>query len=461
MFDSWLTPIFSLLSFFGFGLLTIVEDNNNVESEEEQPETPQPEDEEGSITDDTNLYDLTEDQIDEILDSDEVDIDKYLNLIKKGEKEIFLKDIKKPLEEEVETSKDKELPEGEAKEEIQKEEVKPEVKPEGKQEEKPVHKTNFKITDEFIAQKIAEYRQANKDNPQVNQMTEDYRKILEGIKGDLISDRALKNYVNAQLYIKSVKNPFSQEFKPDETVVKTQEYIQKANEAKSRFVLQAVKSKFPTFPEDGLTNEESRLDFERDLMLDNPRKFREYEDTIQNAEKDVNESYDKWYYITQNWESIAKDTINQEVDLFKGWLESKGVKPEDINLPELKLDEKNFYNEFIFKNVLYNEKGQPNEQVIAFMDNKYPVVKPMTVFNTLKDLFFDSILDVYSERARKDGFNTGKEAIVEPSLSESNLSRNAETTLTEEEMLEDDDTPLEKIREIREKIKQRWIGKKK
>jgi len=65
-------------------------------------------------------------------------------------------------------------------------------------------------------------------------MAQDYKLILTGVKGDQFTDRAFKNYVNSQLYIKSLKSPFDPNWKPDAAVVKSPDYLEMATKQKLR-----------------------------------------------------------------------------------------------------------------------------------------------------------------------------------------------------------------------------------
>jgi hypothetical protein len=69
--------------------------------------------------------------------------------------------------------------------------------------------------------------------------------------------------------------------------------------------------------------------------------------------------------------------------------------------------------------VLYKGKGKTNEDIFAMYQGKYPVVKPFSVYNTLRDIFLEPIIAKREEAARIAGYELGKKDTVEPGMSNS------------------------------------------
>ncbi len=455
---------------FGLAPMMLVQGNDMPEKEEEELDPDEKvdvetEEEEDNLTDETDLLDFEdESKLDEILDRDDVDITKYLDLVKtvgklpKEEQKILFKDIK------ISVKKDEPIQDEKAEKSVPETkltETKAPPKTEEKSVEKPADKLKpFVISEEFIKTQIDRFKEQNKENPNLGKMTSDYEQILSGVKGDTMSERAFKNYVNSQQYIKSIKTPFDPSWKPDPKVVSEPSYIEKATKQKNEMILNTIKSKYKDFPDEALTDPEFRKEFERDLARDDPREFRKYETLIDETEKSINDRYDRWFYITQNWETMAKDTVESDVKIFNDWLNSKGIKPEEIGMPDLTLDEK-YYNQFLYDNVLYDEKKKPNETVMTFMDGQYPIIKPMAVFNTLKDIFIDQIIQRREEIARIEGFKHGKDNVIEPSLSVAPGMGNRDSIEIDESILDQDDPEIKQLDSFLDKVKNSIRGKRK
>lgn len=476
MYINWLNPILFLLSFLGIkpfmfilgpdGKEILEKDPPEGEEEEETPpanpdeeippaETPE-EEEEFELTDETNIYGLDNTELNEILERDDIDLNKYLELVKmirltkNQDAKILFKDIKKVLE-----------PKPGDKPSDVKTETIADTKT-GKDKTpalKPADQKPFTVDDKFIGEQVAKFKEKNKDKEpaQLERMTQEYRQILDGIKGQTSTSKLFNNYVNSQTYIKSIKSPFDANWKPDPNIVKQPEYIEKALKAKNAKLLSSIRSKYPDFPEDALSNNDTRLEFERELIRENPRLFRAYEDYFNDQEKQINDNYDKYNYVVENWERMAKDTIESDIKLFTGWLENQGIKPEEINLPDLTIDEK-YYNPFLYTNVLYTKDKKPNTDVMTFMDGNYPIMKPMAVFRALQDHFLDSVIELNRTKAMQEGFNLGKDSF-EPSLSESHIT--GETDKIEIEDNDDEDESLEHLNKRLEAMKASISGKKK
>jgi hypothetical protein len=434
MFNNWLNPIFFLLSMFGMAPLLIVNDEGK--GTENTP---------AEITNETDLFPLSEDpdQADLIFEREDVDIDKYLEALNsmrnkpEDQRHIYLKDVK--VQSDGATGKDKKD------DDIQDDDIT--TAKETSKTDANVDQTNktniaagktvsdnkisdatkvFIVDDKQIADRVAKFTADNKevikDPAQLAEAVDNFKRILESVKGDPYNEHNLKVHINAQTYIKNLKSPFAPDWKPDPKVTQTPEYIDKAIKHKNNVILNRLQSKFdgvelPLFPKEALESKEARREFEKELIASDPSEFNNYQKMMDDTEKGINEDFDKWQYIDQNWETMAADTIKTDVMLFKNFLVSQKVKPEDIGLPDLNLNE-SFYNQFLYENVLYKGKN-PNDDVFSMYRNKYPIVKPGAILNSLTNIFLDSIIAKREEAARIEGYEFGKKDTVEPGMSNS------------------------------------------
>jgi hypothetical protein len=420
---------------------------------------------EDDINDDTDIFPYADDpdKADIIFEREDVDIDKFndalfrMSKLPEDQRHIYLKDIKvdadapppgtktdiikkdTPLADETKLNADDEVTK---KAEAVKDKTLP---PEDKT---PDATKTFIVDDKYIADSVAKFEKEQadkvKDPAVLKEMVNDYRAALETVKGDPFNSHNLKMHINAQTYIKNVKTPFAPDWKPDSKITQTEEYIQKATAHKNKAILTRLQARYdgvdlPLFPTAAITDKVKRIEFEKDLIATDPSEYDNYKQTLDATEKEINGEFDRWYYIDKNWETMAKDTITSDVQLFYKFLESQKVKPEDLGIPDLTLDDK-YYNPFLYENVLYKGKGKTNEDVFAMYQGKYPVVKPFSVYNTLRDIFLEPIIAKREEAARITGYELGKKDTVEPGMSNSMNRGEREIIDVDESILDEADT---------------------
>lgn len=396
-----------------------------------------------TLTDDTNLLELPD--IDNVLNRDDIDLDKFIESSKVGADKILWKDVK--ISSEIAPEDKSKKPEEEIVEEPvvdTKEDKGTEAKAEAVEQPKtdpPVDnptKTTLAIDEAYIKSEVDKFKDTNKDNPNLDKMVEDYQGILNGVRGEVMSPKAFKNYINSQMYIKQMKpSPLDTTWKPDTKVTTDPDYLQKALVAKNKLISEQMRRVFRDFPDEALTNPETEKEFLRELMAEDPRAITRYDEARKTIEKNVNESYDKYVHLQNNWETIARDSINVQVAQFNALLSQLNLTPEDLALPNLSLDDK-YYNEFLYKNVIYDKNGKPNENVIGFLDGKIPVIKPNAVYVELVNNFAKTIISKAAEQGRKEGFEIGKTSIPEPSMSDSPIRGEKQTLEVNPDFLQDD-----------------------
>lgn len=444
--------------------------------------------EEDEISDNTKLSEI--ENIDDVVERDDIDIDKLLNWIKEGGEDVKFGDIKIKPEVDDDKEKDKkekdtddkedvkdddvddkekadkdkkesddkkEQPDDKSQEDKTKEKDQPSDKPD-KKEAKP-----FKITDDFIKKQLSDFREslADKDEETKNNMVSHLENVLSGIKGEVIGQKAFNNYVNGQFYIKKVKSPFDKNWKPEQDTVKDPEYIEKATKQKNKMLVTELQKKYKDFPDEAFEDPEIKKEFERNLNQDDPSAFKEYQEKLGSLEKDINDQYDRYYHFVNNWESIAAETLKTETDLFREWLNAYGLQLKDVGIDSLDIDD-NYYNKYLWDNVVFDKDGKMNEDVLVLLDGVVPVIKPMSVMNALKNSVYDEVLKIKTHQARQDGYTKAKDDIPDPSLSDSGVTgQREEIANSEENVFEDDNASLEEHNKALERVKKSMFSGKK
>lgn len=446
----------------------------------EKDPQPDPDPEDIDLT--TKLSELESDTLNELMDREDIDIDKYLEWMKTQDADatiesIVTKEEKDPdKKDEVDTDDpDKEdtdvdvdaddTDSGKEGDQTKAEDKKDEDK---KVEEDSKGKTDddstgdaktkpktIKINDEYITKQVQNFRNQLKDNDPatIDKKAEQFQDILNGIKGGDMDTKSLKNYINAQMYIKTIKSPFDADWKPDQKVVENPEYIQKATEQKQKMILDRIQKQFPDFPDDGLTDDDVMKDFEEGLSR---REFQDFSNNFDAVGKEIDESYDRYIHVVTNWEDIAKDTITADVQLFKARISKLNLSLKDLGIESLDLNEKDLYNEYLWKNVIFQdgEANKPDSGVLTYMDETIPIVKPGSVYSKLIDLNLERIMGSKEYSARKQGFEAGINNQEDPSTSDASGKEHRDKIEITEEDFDDNTTPeqdqekLDKLKEI-------------
>jgi hypothetical protein len=413
--------------------------------------------------------------LDELIDRDDIDLDKYLEWMKTQDADATIESVLIVEKEEDETDDDQDKKddddlevkkaaalkkEGDQTEgDDKKEDKKVEEESKGKTDDDSVvdgkTKTKtIKISDEYITKQVQNFREQMKDkDPElINKKSGQFQDILNGIKGGEMDAKALKNYINAQMYIKTIKSPFDKDWKPESKVVEDPEYIRKATEQKQKMIQSRIKEKFPTIPDDAFEDEDALKEFEESLSR---REFQDYTNVYDTITKEIDSEYDRYVHIVNNWEDIAKDTITTDVKLFEARLAKVNLSLKDLGIDSLDLDEKDLYNEYLWKNVLFTEgdTNQPDDSILVFMDDTIPVVRPGTIYNKLLDLNLEAILGQKQHDARKQGFNAGLNNHEDPSTSDLAGKEHREKIEIDEEDFDDDNLTPEQIQDKLDKLK--------
>lgn len=441
-------------------------DGGDLNKEEEKIED---EDLELDLTDETDLSQLDSESLYQIMEMDDIQHDKLMEWIKNGSKDpLLFKDIKEIGEPDEKKSDDAA---------DQQDQVDPDAKKDGStsdadktsdknadstakdtgktdqqadaNKDKTLDVKTITIDEEYINKQIANLREQlkGKDPDTVEKQAANLESILNGVKGGVMDSRSLRNYVNSQTYIKTLKSPFDKDWKPDPKIVNAPEYVEKANKQKQQMIADAIKDKYPDYPSDG--DPEAVNDWEDSLSN---REYEEYKTIKTKTASEINDRYDRYQYLTENWEDIARDTVKSEVTLFMKKLDSYKIKPQDLGINTLDLDDKN-YNEYLYKNLLFDEKGVPSETVFTFVDGVIPVVKPFSIYHGLMEKNLDQIIALREVAARKEAYRKGIDDQPDPSLSDNQQNPGQRDEIVIDENAITDDTSAEHDQNVLNKLK--------
>lgn len=423
------------------------------------------------LSDDTNLQELESESIQEIMEMDNIQLDKVLDWVKMGMKDPLLyKDIKEIVKKEKDDAEHHDKDPGDADPDDKtvtdaidaddnnagSDAAKPDPKP-ADEKDKTLEPKIVIVNEDFIQKQLQSLRDQlkGKDPAAIEKQLSNMEIVLKGINGGQMDTRSFKNYVNAQMYIKTLKSPLDKDWKPDAAVVNTPEYIEKAQKQKAKMIADALRDKYPDYPADG--DPEAVAEFEDALSN---REYEDYKATSKQKASEIGNNYDRYQHLVENWEDIAKDTLKAEVQLFVKKLESLKVKPADLGITSLDLDD-TAYNEYLYKNLLFNEKGEANPEIFDFVDNVIPIIKPTTVFNNLMNQNLDLILQFREAAARKEAYRKGIDDQPDPSLSDNptNPGQREEIEITAD-AFEDPNLSIEQHDKLLDRIKRSISSKK-
>jgi len=312
----------------------------------------------------------------------------------------------------------------------------------------------IKISDEYITKQVQNFRTQLKgeDPDAVEKRTAYFQDILNGIKGGEMDSRALKNYINAQMYIKTIKSPFDKDWKPDQQVVSDPKYIEEATKQKTKMITDRIIAKFPEFPEDALSDNDKLQDFEESLTR---RQYDDYKALYSDAKTNIENEYDRYAHTINNWEKIAADTIKVDVKMFESLLSKHNLSLKDLGINSLNLDEKDLYNEYLWKNILFvdGDTGKPNTEIMSFLHDTIPVLKPGAVYTALINRNVDMMIAKKAHEGRAQGFNAGLNNSEHPSTSDMGGTEHREKIEIDEEEFDNDDLTPEQIQDKLDKVK--------
>lgn len=260
------------------------------------------------------------------------------------------------------------------------------------------------------------------DDSYISSQPVEYRAYLEGIKGEQLSPKALKNYINSQDYIakqKQARETQSQQQLPPD--VQTQ-----IAEITKQITRNNLKAKFPDMPIEAVQSEDGFKEWLRDLNIDDPMQMYDVREEYRKIHDDTQRVAGELHYISNNWETLANEAMVKEIDKFKADLAKKGIKPEDLGI-DLTYDPQK-KNDYITESVL-KRNGQLDNGVVFLEYSKYPRVIENGVYRKLIELNYDKIADMIEIKGRQAGYEAKKQNQPPPSMSAAGIAAKRDTTL--------------------------------
>ncbi len=258
------------------------------------------------------------------------------------------------------------------------------------------------------------------DDSYISSQPVEYRAYLEGIRGEQLSPKALKNYINSQDYIAKQKQTKEQppQLPPD---VQTQ-----IAETTKQIARNNLKNKFPEMPIEAMHSEEAFNEWVKDLNFEKPLQMLDVVEEYRKILNDTQRVAGDLHYISTNWESRANEAMVKEIEKFKADLAKKGIKPEDLGI-DLTYDPQK-KNDYITESVL-KRNGQLDNGVVFLEYSKYPRVIENGVYRKLIELNYDKIADMIEIKGRQAGYEAKKQNQPPPSMSAAGIAAKRDTTL--------------------------------
>lgn len=269
-------------------------------------------------------------------------------------------------------------------------------------EDNKLEELKSKFKDNFIKHRETYYPQTIKINEEyINKQPPEIQKILRPIKGDVLTERALKNYINAQLHIQKLESKFQQ---PTQAQPKT-EPIQELKTPEFKIediknfddaVYKTLRLKYPDLPENPDNPKEAIKEYLSETQLIDPIKYYQVIKDYDLAQTKIKEKLEEFEYLAKNWQNISADNIKKDIDKFENTLKQYGLSIEDLGL-NLEFDDK-FYNEYLFNNIIFDKNKNINEDVVKVIDKDAGVflIPEGAVYRKLVELNFDKILNLRS-----------------------------------------------------------------
>lgn len=342
--------------------------------------------------------------------------------------------------------------------------------------------TNLKSGKEFDANTILPENSAlRKENADIDAnsglvtVSEDYiknapeneREALEGIKGSRIDAKALKNYVNAQIYIKEHK---ANEIKPSDdknngkatpdikaTLNLSEDQQAEINKTKQAMVYSELKKRFPELPDEAETDVDILEDYVSTLRPLSQQNFMKvYESALVNADKEITSFVD----LTQNWETYALNKISSDVLKFKEHITKLGITEKDLGIdltvPKGVSDASD--NPYLNKIIFPSEKTV-NAKIVKFKTG-IPVIIEGELFNQLRDSNYDAIIKIIQDRGVSQGYQQKVTDDVNPSQAISGLAGEDSKKIIDASLQVTDDDDLDAIDAKLAKLKGNMLGNK-
>jgi len=274
--------------------------------------------------------------------------------------------------------------------------LEPEETPKAPEKEKAEDKASFEITDEYIE------KAPEKD-----------RNLLTSIKGEIISPKALKIYLNAQRLLGKRTQDL---MKPEDKVQQINqpqlaEEGEKPQDVKEKLVLGQLKKNYPDLPDD-LTERE---DYLRELNYDKPLEFQKFVRDRQTISDQVEKDYNQMQYFVNNYEKINNEIINEEIRSINEQFGKMNVEPKDLDI-DLSIDEDGNYSTALNSLLLDNTGKQLDVSLFQYVGGK-PILKKQSLAVKLFQQKLPDIINLVKVSGRKDGLKAAHDKKTVKTLS--------------------------------------------
>lgn len=237
-------------------------------------------------------------------------------------------------------------------------------------------------------------------------------KILETIKGEIFSPKALKKYINAQRLIgkRQPEGQDKKEFipKPEEIPLQPEITSEAIAKAKNELVFEQLKQQFPDIPEDPIEYKE----YLADLQQSDPDRFWDLREQRKEIEKNVTKEVNLALYVRSNYDQINTKLFENEVEIIKNRLNEYGISDEN-DIKALGLDftitqdtEGKPYNQLM--NSLLIANGQLDPQLIQKMHG-VSLLREGALTEKFFKVMTPKILGYFAKKNHKEGFTTATE----------------------------------------------------
>jgi len=246
--------------------------------------------------------------------------------------------------------------------------------------------------------------------------------ILVKIKGEVLSPKALKNYIHSQRHIEELKASRSEVVQPKQELNATAEkplatYTdEEVSNYKTSIITRRIKEKYPDFPEDALTNRESLNLYYSDMLYERPADLDDFKSDFADIRDSISTEIEREVEVGRNWKGYAEQTILEGFKTFDEFIQSKGVTATEMGI-DLSSPE-------VAKSVLYDKNGNANPDVV-FIRKGVPIVMKDRFIAALKEKYMDDIISSKEKRAGDKAYTQRKTAEPPPSISNSNLVNKA------------------------------------
>ncbi len=248
----------------------------------------------------------------------------------------------------------------------EKEPEKKEDKVEDKVEDKTPTTSPLQITDEFIA------KADEKD-----------RNILQAIKGETFSPKALQNYINAQRKIGELGQKIGQVKEepvkkaiPDE--IPQQKLTEEVQKLKDVEVVNRLRQTFKDLPDDP----EELREYLSTLQASDPDRYWDYRELKRDIQTKVDTDFNRAIYIQENQSEINQTILNNEIESIQNELKEYGIDdPKKYGFDfTVTRDESGKFKNPLLQELITTDGKNLDPTVITYIGN-VPIFNEKALFN--------------------------------------------------------------------------------